>query len=74
MSSKQTFQKCLQSTQDTLLYSLPFHISCTSSLTHHLHPHQSSPLLSSLPKKDPAEVKVSLEWPRVDVVEGLLLQ
>lgn len=65
MSSKQTFQKYLQSTRDTLLYSLPFHISCTSSLTHRLHPHLSSLLLFSLPEEEPAEVKTSPEWPRV---------
>lgn len=43
------FQKHLQSTQDTLLYSPPFHISCTSSLTHRLHPRLLSLLLFSLP-------------------------
>lgn len=43
------FQKYLQSTPDMWLYSLLFHISCTSSLTHHLHPHLSSPWPFSLP-------------------------
>lgn len=71
MLSKQTFQKYLQSTRDTLQYSLPFHISYTSSLTHRLHPHPSSPLLFSLPKKEPAGVKISPEWPRVNVTSTL---
>lgn len=59
MPSKQTFQKYLQSTQDMWLYSLLFHISGTSSPTHHLHPHPSSPWPFSLPEKEPAEVKIN---------------
>lgn len=57
--SKQTFQKYLQSTQDTWPYSLLFHISCTFSLTHHLHPHPSSPGPFSSPEKEPAEVEIN---------------
>lgn len=74
MPSRQTFQKYLQSTQDTLLCSLPSHTSCTSSLAHHLHPHLSFLLPFSLPEEEPAEVKISLERPTVNGVEGLLLK
>lgn len=72
--SKQTFQKRWQSTRDMWLYSRLFRISCTSSLTHHLHPRLSSLWLFSSPEKEPAEVKSTPAGPKVKAVGGLLLK
>lgn len=74
LPSKQTFQKRWQSTRDTRLYSRLFRISCTSSLTHHLHPHLPSLWPFSSPEKEPAEVKSTPAGPKVKAVGGLLLK
>lgn len=67
----QTFPKRLQSTRDTRRCSPTSHISCISSLTRHLRPRLLSPLLSSLPEEEPAEVtRLPRNGPRGKKVEG----